>query len=167
MTWFGVSSTWSRVQGANGMPGYAWDYQVNLLGYKYYMIDILAAIGLEQMKKLPKNLAFRRYVQKRYNEGLSPLVQRPPHSETVQYYVARVPKEHRNSLINFLATKKIHTSVHFKPLHKYDILKQEREYPVADLEWPKFISLPCHNAMTDYDIDYVIFWVNKYFEKTG
>lgn len=167
MTWFGVSSTWSRVQGANGMPGYAWDYQVNLLGYKYYMIDILAAIGLEQMKKLPKNLAFRRYIQKRYNEGLSPLVQRPPHSETVQYYVARVPKEHRNSLINFLATKKIHTSVHFKPLHKYDILKQEREYPVADLEWPKFISLPCHNAMTDYDIDYVIFWVNKYFEKTG
>ena len=167
MTWFGVSSTWSRAQGASGKPGYAWDYQVNLLGYKYYMIDILAAIGLEQMKKLPKNLAFRRYIQKRYNDELSPMVQRPPHSETVQYYVARVSKEYRNSLIRFLATKKIHTSVHFKPLHKYEILKQKRKYPVADLEWPKFISLPCHNAMTDYDIDYVIFWVNKYFEEIG
>ena len=37
MTWFGVSSTWSRASGAK--PGYAWDYQVDLLGYKYYMID--------------------------------------------------------------------------------------------------------------------------------
>ena len=97
---------------------------------------------------------------------MSPLIQRPPHSETVQYYVARVPKEHRNSLINFLATKKFIPLYTLNPC-KYDILKQEREYPVADLEWPKFISLPCHNAMTDYDIDYVIFWVNKYFEKTG
>ena len=51
MTWFGVSSTWSRSQGASGKP-YAWDYQVDLIGYKYYMIDIMVAICLEQMKKL-------------------------------------------------------------------------------------------------------------------
>ena len=47
LTWFGVSSTWSRASGQT--PGYAWDYQVDLLGYKYYMIDIMAAIGLEQV----------------------------------------------------------------------------------------------------------------------
>ena len=80
MTWFGVSSTWSRTKGINGKPGYTWDYDVNLIGYKYYMIDIMAAICLEQMKKLPKHLEFRRYIQKRYNLELNPLVERPPHS---------------------------------------------------------------------------------------
>jgi perosamine synthetase len=164
MTWFGVSSTWSRAQGRSGKPGYAWDYEVDLLGYKYYMIDIIAAICLEQMKKLPEHLEFRRHVQSRYNSELNSIIERPPHSETVQYYVSRVPSEHRDSMIEYLTDKKIHTSVHFKPLYLYDVLKQDREYPVADTEWKKFLTLPCHNRMTEEDIDYVIYWVNKYFE---
>ena len=163
MTWFGVSSTWSRASGQT--PGYAWDYQVNLVGYKYYMIDIMAAIGLEQMKKLPKHLEFRRHIQSRYNKELNPLIERPPHSETVQYYVSRVPAEHRDNMGDYLADKKIHTSVHFKPLYKYGPLQQNRNYPVCDVEWLKLLTLPCHNRMKDEDIDYVIYWVNKYVEE--
>jgi|TARA_B100000073_G_scaffold1317_1_gene1176 perosamine synthetase len=168
MTWFGVSSTWSRSQGASGKPGYAWDYQVDILGYKYYMIDIMAAICLEQMKKLPSNLEFRRHVQKRYNEELNPIFERPPHSETVQYYCPRITPKNgltRDDLIDYLADKKVHTSVHFKPLHKYTPLEQNREYPVADTEWLKLVSLPVHNRMVEEDIDYVIYWCNKWAEE--
>ena len=57
------------------------------------MTDIIAAICLEQMKKLPKHLEFRRHIQKRYNEELSSYVVRPPHSETVQYYISRNSKK--------------------------------------------------------------------------
>ena len=32
-------------------------------------------------------------------------------------------------------------------------------------EWLKFLTLPCHNRMTEDDIDYVIYWVNRYFEE--
>ena len=59
-----------------------------------------------------------------------------------------------DDLIDYLAHKKIHTSVHFKPLYLYDPLKQKRSYPVMDKEWIKLISLPCHNAMNEDDIDY-------------
>ena len=165
MTWFGVSSTWSRSQGRNGKPGYSWDYEVELLGYKYYMTDIIAAICLEQMKKLPKHLEFRRHIQSRYNSELSERIQRPPHSETVQYYTARIPAEDRGALIEYLSDKKIHTSVHFKPLYKFGPLKQNREYPICEKEWLKLITLPCHNRMNEEDIDYVIYWVNRYFEE--
>ena len=180
MTWFGVSSTWSRSQGESGKPGYAWDYQVDILGYKCYMIDIMAAICLVQMKKLPYHLGRRRYIQSQYNERLNERLKRPPHSDTVQYYIARVPEYRsyapdksggisasRDGLIDYLGSKNIHTSVHFKPLHKYGILRQTnyREYPVADNIWESLISLPCHPAMTDEDIDYVIYWVNQYFEE--
>ena len=41
----------------------------------------------------------------------------------------------------------------------------DRKFPVADKEWLKLISLPVHPAMTDEDIDYVIYWVNKYFKE--
>ena len=86
-------------------------------------------------------------------------------SETVQYYVSRVPEEHRDKMIDYLTDKKIHTSVHFKPLYLYEPLKQDREYPVCETEWKKLLTLPCHNRMSDEDIDYVVYWVNKYFEE--
>ena len=179
MLWFGVSSTWSRAADSSGTrPGYAWDYQVNILGYKYYMIDIIAALGLSQIKKLSQFLDTRRHIQKRYNEELSSVIERPAYSDTVQYYCARLPEKRynfapdgsgfssigRDQLIDYLADKKIHTSVHFKPLHQYDILKRNRVYSIADVEWLKLISLPCHNGMTDDDIDYVVYWVNKFIE---
>ena len=59
----------------------------------------------------------------------------------------------------------IHTSVHYKPLHLHSVVKQNRKYPVADNEWTKLISLPVHPAMKDEDIDYVIYWIRKYFEE--
>ena len=148
----------------SGRPGYSWDYDVEKLGTKCYMIDMQAAICLEQMKKLPLHLKWRRHIQWRYNTELGDLIQMPPHSDTVQYYCAKVAIEDRDNLINYLADKKIHTSVHFKPLHKFEILGQKRDYPVADVEWLKLISLPCHNHMTENDIDYVIYWVKKFYE---
>jgi len=182
MLWFGVSSTWSRAADSSGTrPGYAWDYQVDKLGYKYYMIDIIAALGLSQMKKLPQFLDTRRHIQKRYNDELHPIIERPAYSDTVQYYCARLPmkfenmapdgsgysrKVCRDDLINYLADKKIHTSVHFKPLHLYNLLKDDtKRLRVAEQEWVKLISLPCHNGMTDEDIDYVVYWVNKFIEE--
>ena len=172
MTWFGISSTFSRINkqsndNLTGKPGYSWDYEVNILGYKCYMIDLTAAIGLEQMKKLPSNLERRRHIQNRYNVELPPEVTRPVWSETVQYYCARVNENVRDLLIDYLASKMIHTSVHFKPLHLYEIVKQNREYPVAGSEWKKLISLPCHPGMSDEDIDYVIFWITEFYRSVG
>lgn len=173
MTWFGVSSTFSRVAKNNkdtvsGKPGYTWDYEVDIIGQKCYMIDLSAALCLSQMNKLDKILNRRRHIQERYNKELCDAITRPPYSDTVQYYCAKVDPKHRDSLIDYLADKKIHTSVHFKPLHKYNVIQEhatfpDRDYPVANEEWLKLVSLPCHPGMTDEDIDYVIYWVNQYW----
>ena len=168
MTWLGITSTYSRVTEEDNSTikkGYTWDYEVNLLGYKCYMIDLVAAICLEQMKKLDANLKWRRHIQKRYNDSLAEYLHIPCWSETSQYYCARVPSDQRDNLINYLADKKIHTSVHFKPLYLHKIVRDmnQRVYPVAGKEWKRLISLPCHNAMKEEDIDYVIYWVKQYF----
>lgn len=170
MTWLGITSTYSRVKKGDdltGKPGYSWDYEIDILGYKCYMIDLQAAICLEQMKKLPKHLEWRRYIQKRYNEELSELIRIPEHSETVQHYAARVPSMERDNLIDYLSDKKIHTSVHYKPLHNHSIVKQNRDYPVANREWKKLVSLPCHPGMTEEDIEYVIYWIKEFYGERG
>ena len=168
MTWLGISSTYSRThKDKNIKSNYSWDYDVSLLGYKCYMTDINACIALEQMKKLPKHLELRRTIQNLYNNELSEYIKIPQWSETVQYYCARVDSKHRDHLIDFLAEKKIHTSVHFKPLHLHTLLRKmnKRNYEVADVEWKKLISLPCHPGMSKYDVNYVIYWINNYFER--
>ena len=163
LTWLGITSTFSRTNKLGDKPGYSWDYDIDVLGYKCYMIDLQAAIALEQMKKLPKHLEWRRHIQKCYNQELEGLIRIPVWSETVQHYGARVPAAERNDMINYLADKKIHTSVHYKPLHTHKIVKQDRSYTVADREWKKLVSFPCHPGMTQEDIDYVIYWVKEFY----
>ena len=165
LTWLGITSTFSRTNKLGDRPGYSWDYDIDILGYKCYMIDLQAAIALEQMKKLPKHLEWRRHIQSCYNKELNGLIRTPVWSETVQHYSARVPAAERNDMINYLADKKIHTSVHYKPLHTHNIVKQDRSYSIADREWKKMVSLPCHPGMTQEDIDYVIYWVKEYYKE--
>jgi perosamine synthetase len=110
MTWFGVSSTFSRVNKndkVTGRPGYTWDYEVDKIGYKCYMIDLTAALCLSQLKKLPSMLEWRRHVQTRYNNELCEHIIRPPFSDTVQYYCAKVPHNHRDKLIDYLFDSRV------------------------------------------------------------
>lgn len=168
MTWLGITSTYSRVKTGDdytGKPGYSWDYDVENIGYKCYMTDLSAAIALEQMKKLPKHLEWRRHIQKRYNQELKDYILPPVWSETVQHYGARVDAKYRDMLIDYLAEKKIHTSVHYKPLHKHKVFGNcNREYKVADVEWKRLISLPCHSGMNEDDINYVVYWIKEFFQ---
>lgn len=167
LSWMGITSTYERTKSRStspsGKPGYTWDYEVSELGYKAYMTDLTAAIGLVQMGKLKTNLDRRLQIQTRYNTELPHQVGRPPWSGTVQHYVARVKAEERDNLMDFLSDKKIHTSVHYKPLHLHPILSQAHPLPVADDEWKKIVSLPCHPHLTEEDLDYVIFWINQFF----
>jgi dTDP-4-amino-4,6-dideoxygalactose transaminase len=156
-----IRSTIDYKKGNN--RGYVSDFEVKTVGYKSYMNDIQAALCLSQLTKLDKYLEIRRHIQKRYNKELSNFIEIPPWSENVQWYCARVPKEHRDALRNYLASKNIHTAVHWKPLHLHPLFKQDKDFPVANSEWLKFITLPCHPAMTESDIDYVIFWIKEYF----
>ena len=61
------------------------------------MIDLIAALGLSQMTKIEQHLEHRRNIQSLYNDNLHPLVQRPHHSETVQYYCVNLRKKYTTS----------------------------------------------------------------------
>lgn len=66
---YGASvSAWERHRGdVFTLPNY------DRLGYNYKLTDIQAAIGMEQIKKLPSILETRRKIAERYNDALSRL----------------------------------------------------------------------------------------------
>lgn len=170
LTYFGISKDTYKRATLRGKkttlkPGYVWDFDVTSVGYKAYMNDLQASMLLAQLKKLKVFIRKRLKIQKFYNDHLPQEIGRPVYSGTCQFYSASVDKKYRADLMDFLAKKKIHTTVHYKPLHLHPIFKQKRIFPVADIEWKKFISFPCHSAMTLKDAKYVVYFVKKFFKR--
>ncbi len=162
LTWLGVvKSTWERLGKA-----YTWDYDIKNLGKKYYMIDILATIGLGQLRRLEETNQRRRDIQAKYNEAFKDIkeIKIPVHSHTVQYYTMQC--ENRDGLGEFLSENGITTSVHFKPLSEMTYYKKCVKDPLPNTEvWKKLLTLPVHNALTDAEVDYIIYKVKSFYAK--
>ena len=165
LTWLGVEkSTFERVG-----KKYTWDYDiVQADATKSYMIDLVATIGLGQLRRLPELLAKRRAIQAVYNEVFChlPEVKIPAYSHTVQYYTMEC--EHRDELSDFLAAKDIATSVHFKPLSEMSYWKKavKRPLPVTDTVWPKLLTLPVHDGLTWTEVEKICLAVIQFYAQS-
>lgn len=162
MTWLGVEkNTFERAEGKR----YTWDFDITGTGIKAYMNNITAALCLGQLEKVDEYTAHRRAIQTVYNEAFKdmPQIKAPQFSHTVQYYTMQC--DNRNELSEFLAANNIITSVHFKPLSEMTYWKKaiKRELPVTDAVWVKLLSLPCHDALTWCEVEYVIDKVKEYY----
>lgn len=165
LTWLGIrKSTYERAEGKR----YSWDYDLPTTeGIKAYMTDIQAVIGLGQLEIIGELCAKRRAVQSAYNEAFREIkqIKTPMYSATCQYYTGQFEK--RNELSDFLASKEISTSVHFKPLHKMTAYRRyvKRPLPITDKVWPKLLSLPVFNDITWEEVEYIIEMVYKFYKK--
>ena len=164
LSWFGIPSTLDRVGTSSSSPhSYSWDYEISNLGYKAYMNDLTATLGMAQLDDLDRHLSSRMELAERYDFALPKTVQRPAESLTYQYYVTRVPAARRDQLIAFLGRNGIHAGVHYKPLHLHPIFRAERPFPVADQEWKRIVSLPMFGQLRYAEQDEVIRNINAFF----
>lgn len=165
LTWLGIEkSTYERV----GKKGYSWDYEIDHLGLKAYMTDVQAVLGIGNLRRLDQTNQRRRDIQARYNMAFDghPWFTMPQYSHTVQYYTPEW--DDRDGLCEFLAKKGIATSVHFKPLHLTKYWAKAAKNPLPNCEvWERLLTLPCHNALTDDEIDYIINSVYEFYEDSN
>lgn len=146
-----------------------WEYDIIGTWYKCNMTDIMAGIGLAQLKRYPEMLRHRRQLIERYNVALEPLgVKVLPHysnthSSSGHLYMTRIPGitvEQRNDIIVKMAERGIATNVHYKPLPMmtaykalgYDI----KDFPNAYEQYHNEITLPLHTRLTDEDVEYIL-----------
>ena len=147
----------------------AWEYDIVAPNYKCNMTDIMAAIGLMQLKRYPGMLARRREIIERYNEGLKNQQVEvlnhygENHSSSGHLYLVRLTGkdvEFRNNVITRMAEKGIACNVHYKPLPMMTAYRNLGfdidDYPNAYNQYCNEVSLPLHTCLTDEQVDYVI-----------
>ncbi len=150
--------------------GGSWFYEVVMPGFKYNMPDIMAALGLAQLRKLDRMQKRRREVVHLYNEAFRNLplilpVERPNVSSAWHLYPIRLRLEElnvtRNQTIEYLASQNIGTSVHFIPVHTHPYFRDKygykpQDFPVAYDAFQRLISLPLHPGLSDGDVEDVV-----------
>ena len=149
LRWCGIDrSTYQRTG-----KTYAWDYDIQEVGYKAHWNDVQAAIGLAQLERLDDLNARRREVAERYTTRLAGKVVTPVshHQHTWHLYVIQV--EERERLIDALAAEGISTGVHYKPLTHYPIF--EGDCPVTEAVWTKLLTLPVFYDLSNEQVDFI------------
>ena len=146
----------------------AWEYDIKGTYYKYNMTDIMAAIGLVQMKRYPSLLKRRKDIIDMYTQAIA-----SEKAEVMQHYgddfassghlmlvgLTGKGEQERNELITAMAERGIATNVHFKPLPLHTAYKNLgfsiEDYPNAYEMYHNEITLPLHTCLTDEQVRYV------------
>lgn len=136
-------------------------YSIDFVGYRVKGDDLRAAIGLEQLKKLPEMTRQRNAVVARYNKNLGL-------SRTGNHLYPILVSD-REAFFTAMQEAEIQCSVHFLPLHKMPAYKvyfeRNCDYPLPNTEYlgERLVSIPLFPQMTDDQIDYV----SEHVLKTG
>jgi dTDP-4-amino-4,6-dideoxygalactose transaminase len=151
--------------------GSSWDYEVIAAGFKYNMADIQAAIGIHQLGRLEEGARRRRAIAERYSatlagsDWLDVPVERPDVESAWHLYVVRLRLDRlridRAHFAAELEARGIEVGVHFKPIHLHAYFRSRygwgpREFPVAQREYERILSLPLYPQLRDHEADQVI-----------
>jgi UDP-4-amino-4,6-dideoxy-N-acetyl-beta-L-altrosamine transaminase len=151
-----------------------WYYEQQELGFNYRITDIQCALGISQMKKLPKFLERRKEIAKRYDMELGDVkdLQLPPQKSLREnawhLYVILVPAERRRELFNSLRQVGIGVNVHYVPVYQHPYY-QKNGYdtvhcPNAEEYYSRAISIPMYAGLTDEMQTIVIEEIKKLME---
>lgn len=170
MRWVGIDKdNWKTAQSyvdAN-KDALHWFYEINVLGYKYNMNDLAAAIGLVQLKKLPGFNKRRSDIIRLYLDGIKeisgikPLLPFEPEKYPYQMFAIRAEK--RDELMIYLKSHGIATGCHYTPLSVQPLFKPfAKDCSYIEKEANNFITLPLHSDLTDEEVDYIIDKLSKF-----
>ncbi len=163
----GISrDAWKRYSGEG-----TWYYEVLELGFKYNITDLQSALGIVQLAKCDWMNKKRGLIAQAYTQAFGQIaaLQVPRVKAGIEsswhLYVLRLHSEKlridRQKFIEELKLRGVGASVHFIPLHLHPVY-QERfgyrrgDFPNAEREYHRCISLPIYSGMTEDEIDQVI-----------
>jgi dTDP-4-amino-4,6-dideoxygalactose transaminase len=166
----GISKdAWKRYSSDGFTP-----YELIEPGYKYNMLDLTAALGLGQLRRVEENWQIRERLVALYNEGLAevagltiPALEPLPPGDRHAWHLYPILLDlegltiDRNRFIDALQARNIGSGIHYAALHLQGYYRERYGYRRGDLpeaEWvaDRTVSLPLSPAMTEEDVDDVI-----------
>ena len=165
-------SRYSGMSAMNAMQSRWWEFEVVEPSGLFLSNDLQAAIGREQLRKVADFLARRCMVWNIYDERLSEApITLPPipglaSGDTAgSYYLYWIQTKtgyDRDNLARHLLEAGIYTTFRYWPLHRaYPSL--DRDFANADRVAAITLNLPCHNGLTDDNVNYICDKILEYF----
>ena len=149
----------------------AWEYDILEPAYKCNMTDIMAGIGLAQIKRYSGMVARRQEIISKYEKALEGhnvelLNHKDVETDSISsghLFIVRmngIEVETRNEIINKMAERGIATNVHYKPLPMLTAYKNLgfdiKDYPNSYNFYKGEITLPLYTLLTDEQVEYII-----------
>ena len=154
---------------SNGFP---WDFDVSELGYNYRLDEIRSSLGLNQLKRLKIMNKLRQDASRYYDEklkdidGIEILNDPDIKNNSCHLYVIKILKNFsmtRNKLFSTLLKNGIRTSVHYKPLDKFNFYKSNSKIysrlKNSNALYSQILSLPLFPQITKRELDLVIYTI--------
>ena len=139
-----------------------WSPQVVNQGWRYHMSDIMAAIGIEQLKRFPYLSKKRQELAKRYAANLTKskfyrcLTHDYDHVVPHIFAIKINSELNREKVIKHLISKGIQSGIHYFPNHKLDYFQMEKTVlKNTDDLYRNILTLPLHPDLNISDIDYI------------
>jgi dTDP-4-amino-4,6-dideoxygalactose transaminase len=141
----------------------SWDFDTTNQGWRFHMSNIMAAIGLEQLKRFYEFAKKRQELAKQYNHLFynHPKIQPLPRDyETVvpHIFVVRLKgMKNRKEVQRQMLEKGIQVGYHYQPNHWLSFYKnsQQDHLPVTNTVFPELLTLPIHPDLSESDVDYI------------
>jgi perosamine synthetase len=149
-----------------------------VLGYSFRMPDIIAALGVSQLKKVDKLIALRRknaaYLEKILSGTEGIVLPKFPeniyHVRQEFYIRVKSGREKRDALKKYLFEKRIGTRISFPPVHEsifYKKLGYNDNLPNTQNISESALTLPLYPSLSKRELDYVGKTIKKFFKKNG
>jgi dTDP-4-amino-4,6-dideoxygalactose transaminase len=176
-----------KILGLHGMSKDAWrrfgddgykHYQVIECGFKYNMMDLQAAIGIHQLRRVEAQWKRREEIWNRYMDELAGLpvgLPAPPEAQTRHGYhlfTIQVEKQRsgltRDEFIDAMTACNIGVGVHYRsvPEHPYyqeTLGWKPKDYPNAMRIGQSTVSIPLSAKLTDADVGDVAAAIKQIF----
>lgn len=137
-------------------------YDVDDIGWNYYMNQFSAAIGNEQLKKLDSQIKKRIHVAKRYSQELHNEFKMKFNNDCA-YHFFWIHVKNRKNLMKKLKQVGIETGIHYKPIHQMSFYKNSKaKLPNTENLTKSILSIPCHPNLMEHEISFIIKNINNY-----
>jgi UDP-4-amino-4,6-dideoxy-N-acetyl-beta-L-altrosamine transaminase len=146
--------------------GASWWYEMPRIGFNYRLPDVLCALGLSQLAKLPRFIERRWALARRYERALADLAPvirlaaRPAWSRPSLHLMAVLidfpaVRRSRAEVMEALKARGVGSQVHYIPVHRqpyYQARYGALDLPGADAWYAQCLSLPLYPGMEEADV---------------
>ena len=137
------------------------DYDVDKIGWNFYMNEFSATIGLVQLEKIQKMNNKRKNIAKIYDKELN-VSKKIPFTKTCVYHLYWICVKNRKSFRKKLLQKGIETGTHYKPIHQMSLYKKSVKLPLTEKIAREIVTIPIHPNLTGTQVDYITKTINTF-----